>query len=64
MSCCDGEFELPLVGLLLRLRDLVVADLADRDDAFLEGEARDDLEHVAARAPRCSPPCEFNPIAQ
>ena len=36
----DGELQLPLVGALFGFGDLVVADLTDRDNALLEGEAR------------------------
>jgi hypothetical protein len=45
-----GELELPLVGLLLGLGDLVVADLADRHDSLLEGEARQLGQHFARQA--------------
>ena len=40
-----GELDLQAEVLVLQLGLLVVADLADGDDALLEGEAGQDLHH-------------------
>ncbi len=46
----DREGKLGLVGALLGRRDLVVADLADGDDALLQGVVGQDLEDLPREA--------------